>query len=638
MGMSQESRYENNLKVLRRRDPSIINIFDQFSHVCVYHHNGEKWEKHGYEGSMFLFERSSYPPYGFYILNRMGMDDYVQRLYPEDDIGAHGTYLMLRSYPEFTERRLAELPKGLDKFSDAYKFNKEEVKPEDKGKRQVIGLWMFNTDAREPMIDVMIRYIQRNVPYPDEFRYGPDRPPPPNPHLRTTANVPGRTSSAASTSTTTASSSSSSFNAPGGDLAALLAKLSSTSGSSLPPPPRPKAETKLSVDDLFASLKGQTPVQTPGESGLGAITPAAAASASTGIALLDSIFASAAPPSLPSTSTSTQTIATQIQTAAKPETKSHARTESTTSVSTTSTSSRSAGALLPPHSKQKQKVRVHSPQPQPPSRPNGVLTLTQAVVEGLLDGSGVGKGAFAGINGVDSNGNGKMNGHPMTSTSDDDKSSEDGGEDEEEILELDFADTRALSDMNVFNSRKRERERKSKGKEGINTQTVTVQAQKPLAAEAVSSPALDMLFSRSRPTESVQAQAQEGKLVNGAASSDHHDGSAGSKESDVNVNAKESILDALFANASRDGHHDSVTGALGLGAIQGKADLVKEVQRLLKHDMHFVDALWEGYEGRERGSGTPNSNNSGQKKRTRRRQGQGKSGANETEVNAHAQV
>lgn len=57
MGMSPLSRYNHNIKVLRRRDPSIISIFDQFSHVCVYHHNGMKWEKQGFEGSMFLYER-----------------------------------------------------------------------------------------------------------------------------------------------------------------------------------------------------------------------------------------------------------------------------------------------------------------------------------------------------------------------------------------------------------------------------------------------------------------------------------------------------------------------------------------------------------------------------------------------------
>lgn len=56
-GMSPASRYEHNLRVLRRHDATIVSIFDQFSHVCVYHHDGTKWEKKGYEGSMFLFER-----------------------------------------------------------------------------------------------------------------------------------------------------------------------------------------------------------------------------------------------------------------------------------------------------------------------------------------------------------------------------------------------------------------------------------------------------------------------------------------------------------------------------------------------------------------------------------------------------
>ena len=67
LGMSPASRYKHNLKVLRRRDPSIISIFDQFSHVCVYHHDGKKWEKHGYEGSMFLFERCVSVPLVFFF-------------------------------------------------------------------------------------------------------------------------------------------------------------------------------------------------------------------------------------------------------------------------------------------------------------------------------------------------------------------------------------------------------------------------------------------------------------------------------------------------------------------------------------------------------------------------------------------
>ena len=49
--------YQSNMKVLARREPSITAIIDQFSHVCLYPYNGQKWEKHGYEGSMFLYEK-----------------------------------------------------------------------------------------------------------------------------------------------------------------------------------------------------------------------------------------------------------------------------------------------------------------------------------------------------------------------------------------------------------------------------------------------------------------------------------------------------------------------------------------------------------------------------------------------------
>lgn len=59
VGMSPASRYNSNLRVLRRRDHTIVSVFDQFPHVCMYHHNkaAGKWEKKGYEGTFFLFER-----------------------------------------------------------------------------------------------------------------------------------------------------------------------------------------------------------------------------------------------------------------------------------------------------------------------------------------------------------------------------------------------------------------------------------------------------------------------------------------------------------------------------------------------------------------------------------------------------
>ncbi|KAE9409406.1 hypothetical protein BT96DRAFT_913526, partial [Gymnopus androsaceus JB14] len=216
LGMTAASRYAHNLKVLRRRDPSILRIFDQFSHVCVYHHNGDHWEKKGFEGSMFLYERADYPPYGFYILNRMGMDDYIQRLWPEDNVGVHGNYLMLRTWPDWSRKRVSVIEATVggqrDPFDMKYKWDGQNPPSEDKATSQTIGLWMFATDSREPMIDVMRRlhsFIKENLPYPEEFRYGPDKPPPPNPHASSANGALNRAPSAASTGSGVSAASSS---------------------------------------------------------------------------------------------------------------------------------------------------------------------------------------------------------------------------------------------------------------------------------------------------------------------------------------------------------------------------------------------------------------------------------------------
>ncbi|KAG7446439.1 uncharacterized protein BT62DRAFT_931874 [Guyanagaster necrorhizus] len=305
LGMSPMSRYNHNLKVLRRRDPSITTIFDQFSHVCVYHHNGSKWEKLGYEGSMFLYERESYPPYGFYILNRMGMDDYIQRIHPEDDIGLHGSYLMLQSYPEYTSERIARAKEQHplqcpDKFDDVYRLPVPPLSTKDKTLygTKTVGLWIFATDAREPLSVVMTRlhkYIKRNEPYPEEFRYGPNKPPPPNPHLRTTTTSPftQAESQLASTSSAGPNNNVDAHGTPAFN--SLLAKL----GAQIPPLPSPSrithptvspssgSSSKLTVDSLFAALSGD---------GISQDAPARLPPTSTtGIPLLDSIFASATP-------------------------------------------------------------------------------------------------------------------------------------------------------------------------------------------------------------------------------------------------------------------------------------------------------------------------------------------------------
>ncbi|KAF8621781.1 hypothetical protein AX15_007517 [Amanita polypyramis BW_CC] len=319
-GMSPMSRYNHNLKVLRRRDPSIISIFDQFSHVCVYHHNGKKWEKQGYEGSMFLYERGSYPPYGFYILNRMGMEDYIHRLYPEDDIGAHGSYLMIRSYPDFTTERLNAIHSPHDalpdKLSDVYIVpNLDRLGYHDKGLSQTVGLWMFATDAREPMIDVMLRlhsYIKKNVPYPEEFRYGPGRPPPPNPNPRRSAgsrksNRADTSQSYESTSENDSITSSEDVHSSPADGLSELDKLfmklqppsspssiDSTQPNAISPshiPVVPQSTSKMTVDSLFAALTGSDQAQSP--TSVQPSTSPTSTTNSKAACLLNSIFASA---------------------------------------------------------------------------------------------------------------------------------------------------------------------------------------------------------------------------------------------------------------------------------------------------------------------------------------------------------
>lgn len=57
--LALDSIYQNNLNVIKRRDPTIVSILDQFSHVCLYNFNGKekKWVREGYEGSIFIVEQ-----------------------------------------------------------------------------------------------------------------------------------------------------------------------------------------------------------------------------------------------------------------------------------------------------------------------------------------------------------------------------------------------------------------------------------------------------------------------------------------------------------------------------------------------------------------------------------------------------
>ncbi|KAJ3005197.1 hypothetical protein NUW54_g4451 [Trametes sanguinea] len=320
--------YQSNMKVLLRREPSITGIIDQFSHVCLYNYNGQKWERHGYEGSMFLYEKSSYPTYGFYILNRMGTDDFIRPIYPEDDMEIMGDYLMYRFYPDFTKTRLdMGLPYPIPEEHRAA-FDEElfrRIPPEErekerpkKGRSIILGLWMYSTDSREPLKEVMMRlhsYVKRNLPYPEEFKHGSGRPPPPNSHLRTPSGSQTQTLDQGAVSQTShangvaynptqpqlpsmAQAQLASAGAAS-ELDKLFAKLITPSASAqLPIAPSAGPPAGKSINDLFAALGGQAmtasappqpqPVPQPAPTAVPEPPP------SRGLALLDSIFASAA--------------------------------------------------------------------------------------------------------------------------------------------------------------------------------------------------------------------------------------------------------------------------------------------------------------------------------------------------------
>ena len=175
--------------------------------ACSYL-NGEPPIRNSFPQSHLYESRNAYPPYGFYILNRVGMDDYIARLYPEDETFDQGNILIIRSYPDFLARRLASIEASTsgqtpDKFSDIYAIpNIDDLSTKQKGRSLNIGLWMQPTDSRESMLKVMQRYairffkvepclafffhsrlhsyVKQNLPYPQEFRYGPGKPPPPH--------------------------------------------------------------------------------------------------------------------------------------------------------------------------------------------------------------------------------------------------------------------------------------------------------------------------------------------------------------------------------------------------------------------------------------------------------------------------
>ncbi|KAH9038523.1 Dcp1-like decapping family-domain-containing protein, partial [Lactarius pseudohatsudake] len=303
--MTAAARYQKNLKSLRRIDPTIVSIVDQFSHICLYRLHEGKWQKDGFEGASFLFERAAYPPYGLFILNRAGMNDYIHPIHPEDEIQAEGEYLMYRSYPEFTAKRLAmakSAPPALtESWTDARRRAPSANDPltnwryllnqkPDKGRDETVMFWFLGSDSEhhEPLadtIDRLMAFVRKGEAYP----YNLDRLPPPAQHpISTDGNSPDASITPPvmlPEKTNGAQSQSATINGTGSDLDKLFSKLIPSAS-----PAATSSNGKVTLETLFASAS--TPTSTSSTPASHLANPP---SANKSLPLLDSLFASATP-------------------------------------------------------------------------------------------------------------------------------------------------------------------------------------------------------------------------------------------------------------------------------------------------------------------------------------------------------
>ncbi|SJX63182.1 related to decapping enzyme [Sporisorium reilianum f. sp. reilianum] len=123
-----EARSSFNLKVLRRHDPSIVEIVEIASFVVLYNYNSGEWTKTGVEGPLFLFRRRLPPYNGFFLMNRNGVENFSADVTPDDD---------LEITPEFIIYR-----------------------PEKNGDNEVYGIWVFEPNQRMAVGDKLLKLQQ----------------------------------------------------------------------------------------------------------------------------------------------------------------------------------------------------------------------------------------------------------------------------------------------------------------------------------------------------------------------------------------------------------------------------------------------------------------------------------------------
>lgn len=110
------------------------------------------------------------------ILNKTNTGDWGRRIYSEDELTISGDYLMYRFFPDYTKKRLDwKLPHPIAEPHRTRFFHElaEDAKnappapadplgitvSKEKGVSTILGLWMYPTDIRESLKDVLIRCV-----------------------------------------------------------------------------------------------------------------------------------------------------------------------------------------------------------------------------------------------------------------------------------------------------------------------------------------------------------------------------------------------------------------------------------------------------------------------------------------------
>ncbi|BGP19608.1 hypothetical protein JCM10213v2_007703 [Rhodosporidiobolus nylandii] len=123
MSSKDDIRLALNLKNLRRHDPAIREIEASTSYASVYENRGEGWVKTGVEGPMFLFTRSTTPSSGFFVLNRQGLEYVQEFLTADSEVRVEGEFILFEGGKDvdratgiwvFEEKERVELCKRME--------------------------------------------------------------------------------------------------------------------------------------------------------------------------------------------------------------------------------------------------------------------------------------------------------------------------------------------------------------------------------------------------------------------------------------------------------------------------------------------------------------------------------------------